>query len=141
MSVEIRVEGVEEARRALEAVIRQTRGSVAGSLETIGQVWETEVKRFAPVKTGRLRRSYTHEVGTGPGGSYVELSSNVRYAPYQEFGTRFTVGTPHVRPGTEAVIPQVPEIIAGGVTRGRGSLGLGSGRIGGLINRLGALGG
>lgn len=143
--IEIRVEGVEAARAALEQIIRSSKASLPQSMDAIGQQWTTEIQRRAPERTGRLRRSYTWEVGRG--GAWVEVSSNVVYAPYQEFGTRYIGGRPHVRPGTEAVIPQVPKLIAEGVRRSRlgfgasigGSAG-GAARLGSTIGRLGALG-
>jgi hypothetical protein len=147
--IEITVEGVEEARRALEQILRDTSDSaIPQALDTIGQQWVTEIARRAPLKTGRLRRSYTWEVGRARGARYVEVSSNVLYAPFQEFGTRYIVGTPHVRPGTQAVTPQVPKLIVEGVSRSRagfrggmgGSFGGGQ-RLGRQISRLGALGG
>lgn len=125
-----RVEGLEEARRALEKVMSAERAALPEVLEVIGQQWTTEVRRRAPLLTGRLRRSYTYDVD--PRGAYVELSSNVVYAPYQEFGTSRGPGRPHVRPGTEAIIGQVPALVAEGL--GRAGLGVGKG-LGGLSSR------
>ena len=135
-AVEIRVEGLEASRAALEAIIRQTKGDIRGSLDVIGQQWVSEIAGRAPVRTGTLRRSYTYEVGSGKGGTYVEVSSNVVYAPYQEFGTSRIVGTPHVRPGTDAVARKIPALIVEGVRRGRGP-GAGRVSIGGALRRLG----
>ena len=146
-AIEIRVEGVEEARAALEQIIRQSRDAIPQALGVIGQQWTTEIQRLAPELTGRLRRSYTWEVGRR--GAYVEVSSNVLYAPFQEFGTRYISGRPHVRPGTERVIPQVPKLITEGVARSRGGIsasafigrgGGGRGSLGRTISQLGALG-
>lgn len=147
-AIEIRIEGLEEARRALEEVIRASKGAIPEALEMIGQQWETEVKRRAPLRTGRLRRSYVYEVGSGAGGTYVELASNLVYAPFQEFGTRYIVGTPHLRPGTEAVIGDVPRLIVEGISRSRqgfrtslaGSAS-GGARLGRRVASLRALGG
>lgn len=142
-AIEIRVEGLEEARAALEKIIREDRRAIPEALEVIGQVWETEVRRLAPLLTGRLRRSYRYEVGRGRA-LYVEMASNVVYAPYQEFGTSRGPGTPHLRPGTERTIPQVPKAIAEGISRRRGGRiasigGSGRGRLGSAISRMGAL--
>ncbi len=141
----IRVEGVEESRAALEAILRAQSGAIPAVLATVGEQWVAEVRRFAPLKTGRLRRSYTYEVGAG--GAWVEVSSNVIYAPYQEYGTSRTSGTPHFRPGTDVVIRKAPELIAEGMSRASGGLGAGTAALGGLArlrgsaSRLGALGG
>ena len=113
--VDIHVEGYHEARKALEDVLRAATGALPEVMEVVGQQWETEIKRRAPLLTGRLRRSYTYEVG--PGGRWVEVSSNVEYAPHQEFGTIHMTGTPHVRPATQVMIPKVPRLVAEGVAR------------------------
>jgi hypothetical protein len=104
----IRVEGLEAARAALEEVLRAAGSGAAEALELIGQQGVTEIRRRAPVLTGRLRRSYTYEVGP----SWVELSTAVSYAPAQELGTRTQRGTPHVRPGLQALAPRIPALIA-----------------------------
>lgn len=119
-AIESRVEGLEASRRALERILRAEVGAIPEALEIVGQVATTEIKRRAPLLTGRLRRSYTYDVDSR--GRWVEISSNVEYAPYQEFGTRRIEGTPHVRPGIEATTRQIPRILAEGMARaGRGA--------------------
>lgn len=59
---------------------------------------EGAAKRLAPVDTGRLRASITHEVGKDAQGPVGIVGSDVSYAPHQEFGTRFQRGTPFLRP-------------------------------------------
>lgn len=49
------------------------------------------------VDTGRLRSSYDFQ--TGP--DYVDIGSNVEYAPYLEFGTRTIAPRPHLRRAVE----------------------------------------
>lgn len=131
-AITTRVEGLEESRAALERILRAERAAIPEALEVLGQVAVREITRRAPVLTGRLRRSYTYEVG--PGGKWVEISSNVSYAPAQEFGSSRGPGTPHVRPGIEATIPQVPRILAEGL--GRASRGAGGSRGGGAGGRI-----
>ena len=127
-----RVEGLEASRAALERILRAERAAIPEALEVVGQVAVTEITRRAPLLTGRLRRSYIYDVD--PAGRWVEISSNVEYAPYQEFGTSRISGTPHVRPGIEATIPQIPRILAEGM--GRAARGAGSGGGGGAVARL-----
>lgn len=137
-----RVEGLEASRRALEQVLRAERAAIPEVLDVVGQVATGEIRERAPLKTGRLRRSYTWEVDAR--GRWVEISSNVVYAPYQEFGTRYIGGKPHVRPGLDATLRQIPEIIAEGLARAARNAargwtvgGPGAGRLGGVISRLG----
>ena len=47
---------------------------------------------------------------TGP--SDYKVSSDVEYAFYQEFGTRYQSGTPHVRPGVDATKAKVARVAA-----------------------------
>lgn len=146
-AIEIRVEGVEEARAALEAILRDMSGAIPEVLGVVGEQWVAEIRRFAPLLTGRLRRSYTYEVE--PGGAWLEVSSNVVYAPYQEFGTYAIEGTPHVRPATEIIIRKAPDLIAEGLSRRsaarsasrNAAIGSGAARLGRAAARLGALGG
>lgn len=51
-------------------------------------------KSVAPVDTGLLKRSISKTVT----GSTGKVKSEVDYAIYQEYGTRFQPGTPHIRP-------------------------------------------
>lgn len=61
------------------------------------------IKPRAPFLTGNLRRSYHQEDGrvTATSASVI-VGTDVEYAPYQEFGTRYMAGTPHVRPAIDA---------------------------------------
>lgn len=48
---------------------------------------ESTAKEFAPVRTGNLRRSITHEVRDVSGGAEAIVGTDVEYAPYVEQGT------------------------------------------------------
>ena len=50
--------------------------------------------RNAPVQSGDLRRAIRIDVKEFEG----KVASTIDYAPYQEWGTRFQEGTPHVGP-------------------------------------------
>ena len=64
---------------------------------------EAEAKRLAPVDTGNLRRSIIGEVVTTKAGHTAVVGSNVRYAIYQELGTRYHPASPFLRPALGAV--------------------------------------
>lgn len=53
---------------------------------------------YAPVDTGALRGS----ISASAGGMQGQVNSGVEYAIYQEYGTRYQSGTPHMRPAAEA---------------------------------------
>jgi HK97 gp10 family phage protein len=70
--------------KALSDLIRRTAFAI-----------EARAKQLCPVDTGRLRNSITTDI-TGPGSATV--GTNVVYAPFQEFGTRFQKGKPFLTP-------------------------------------------
>lgn len=58
---------------------------------------EGEIKDRAPVDTGHLRASYTHNVEESGDKVIGRVGTNVEYASHQEY-----MGTPHVRPAVDA---------------------------------------
>jgi Bacteriophage protein of unknown function (DUF646). len=75
---------------------------VVAALEGLAQAGEAVAKSHAPVDTGNLRRSITHEVFPGRNPS-ARVGTNVRYGIFQELGTRFHAAQPFMRPAMEAV--------------------------------------
>ena len=65
-------------------------------LETCGLVAEGYAKKLAPVDTGNLRNSITHDVDDGEPAAYI--GTNVEYAPYQELGTIHMAAQPFLKP-------------------------------------------
>lgn len=72
-------------------------------LQIVGQVAETSAKQHAPVDTGNLRRSITHEVNRDIIGLFVRYGTNVEYGIYQELGTRYHPPHPYLRPALQTV--------------------------------------
>ena len=67
-----------------EQIFDEKNEAVLRALEIIGQVVENSAAGYAPVDTGNLRNSITHEVDDGE--HCVYIGSNISYAPYQELG-------------------------------------------------------
>lgn len=132
-AIQANVEGLEAARRALEKILgAESRAIRTAALPLIGQEAVRRTREKAPLDTGRLRRSYTYVVGDG----YVDIGSNVEYAPYQELGTRFIDGTPHLRPAIEELRAVMPQIIIAAASKA----GAGASRGGNIVRRtIGAL--
>ena len=65
-------------------------------LETCGLAAEGYAKKLAPVDTGNLRNSITHELDDGEPAAYI--GTNVEYAPYQELGTINMTANPFLKP-------------------------------------------
>lgn len=79
------------------------------ALETIGLVAERYAKGYAPVDTGRLRNSISHDISETEKAAYI--GTNVEYAPYQEFGTRTQPGTPFLAPALENHLDEYKKIV------------------------------
>lgn len=66
----------------------------------LAQELRTEAVKAAPVDTGRLRQSIgVKQIGRG----HYRVGTNVKYAPFVEFGTRHTRAQPFMRPAAEKV--------------------------------------
>ena len=101
MKVTVKFDGIDElakglARRAvLTTVVTQVVRSNTGKMQE-------RAMRYAPVDTGHLKRNISAEFeNAGLTGTVKSEARNDRgdnYAIYQEYGTRYQPGTPHVRP-------------------------------------------
>lgn len=80
-------ESQRSAHRAIEGALRD------GALET-----QAGAQRIVPVDTGRLRASITTR-DSGP--LNFEVYTNVDYAGYVEWGTRYMAAQPYMRPAYE----------------------------------------
>ena len=96
-----------------DEVIQAKDEAIARALETIGLVAERYAKEYAPVDTGRLRNSISHEAV--PEEETVYIGTNVEYAPYQELGTRFQPGTPFLRPAIDNHLDEYKQIVEEGL--------------------------
>ena len=67
------------------------------------------------VDTGHLRASYTHRLGEDAQGPYVEIGTNVKTAPWLEYGTRRMRPRPHLRPSIAAMAGQIGDLISAGI--------------------------
>ena len=65
-------------------------------LEKCGLTAERFAKKLAPVDTGNLRNSITHDVDDGEPAAYI--GTNVEYAPYVCLGTIHMKAQPFLKP-------------------------------------------
>ena len=77
-------------------VSESIKSALLKGLETCGLVAEGYAKKLAPVDTGNLRNSITHDVDDGEPAAYI--GTNVEYAPYQELGTIHMKAKPFLKP-------------------------------------------
>ena len=77
-------------------VSEDIKAALLRGLETCGLVAEGYAKKLAPVDTGNLRNSITHEVDDGDPAAYI--GTNVEYAPYVCLGTIHMKAQPFLKP-------------------------------------------
>jgi len=74
------------------------------------------------VDTGRLRASYTWRIGRDARGPYVEIGTDVLYAPFLEFGTRKMAARPHLRPAVNELRRAIVALIRQGIVQEQKSI-------------------
>ena len=89
---------------------KEIKSKLEKNMEKACLIVERDAKINAPVDTGRLRASITHEVEvteeiTG------RVGTNVKYAPYQEFGTYKMPAHPFLFPALEANRERIKELL------------------------------
>lgn len=83
----------------LERAVKDVRLETEGDLLRFAVRVQNKARRLCPVDTGRLRSSITTSGLERDGrGAFVTIGTNVQYAPYVEFGTRFQRPQPFLRP-------------------------------------------
>lgn len=105
--ISVRTEGLAEAQAAARRVINAKAGATLLYLDQLGALIVGEVvKGRKPWLTGTLLRSYEWSAFTERAGAVLEVGSALEYAPYQELGTRYIAGTPHLVPAVQRGIRQ-----------------------------------
>jgi len=128
MDASLTIAGLDElgdAIRALEVAIADELESAGAD---IGARIRGRAANLAPFDEGRLRSSI-EEVVERLGAHMVQVAvgSNVEYAPYQEFGTKFMDGQPYLRPALEAEKDWIIDRVEEGVESAFDSVGLDGG--------------
>lgn len=87
-----------------------------------GSVRHTASSPGAPpaVDTGRLRASINMKAGSEKGKPFVDVGTNVQYAPFLEFGTSRMQARPYMRTALAAITEKARGIIARSVTEAEG---------------------
>lgn len=90
----LRVKGTAELKGKLKRNANLT--DVINVIKLNGSEMHRAAQRYAPVKTGALKRNIN--LYFEDNGFTAKVASEADYAPYQEYGTRYQPGTPHIRP-------------------------------------------
>lgn len=89
---------------ALDELFNSPSGPVGRELERRALQVERAAKQLCPVDTGRLRASINHRLEADGQGLVAIIGSDVEYAPYVEFGTRYMRAQPYLRPALNAAV-------------------------------------
>ncbi len=88
------IRGTDELSKALKELGKLD--GVRNVVKKHGAQMQSSSQRFAPVDTGFLKQNIKLYIEDG--GLTARVKSEADYAVYQEYGTRFQSGTPHIRP-------------------------------------------
>jgi HK97 gp10 family phage protein len=92
-----------------QEIINATNEAIYNALEIIGAKAADYAAGKAPVDTGRLKNSLTHEVAMDEKAVYV--GTNVEYAPFVEYGTSRQRAQPYLRPAVENHMDEYKHIL------------------------------
>lgn len=87
---------------ALHQLLEGPSGDVAKEITRRTIAVDRQAKSLAPVDTGRLRSSINWRLGHDSQGLVGIVGTNVSYAIFQEFGTRYMAAQPFLRPALQA---------------------------------------
>lgn len=90
----LKFSGSDALKKALRA--KQDLGPIKKVIKNNGAEMQNTAMRLAPVDTGNLKRNI--HLAVVDNGMAVIISSDAKYAVYQEYGTRYQSGKPHIRP-------------------------------------------
>ena len=89
----VEVKGLKELQRNMERIVKDLAGNpMMKAIAKAVLLVQRSAKKNAPVDTGRLRASITPDIVTRDTVVKGLVGSNVEYAGFQEFGTRFMKG-------------------------------------------------
>lgn len=87
--VKVEVRGLKETQAKMTQVVRDLTGDpMRGAMARATLIVQRDARKNAPVDRGVLRASITPEVAVRANVVEGVVGSNVKYAPYQELGTR-----------------------------------------------------
>lgn len=103
----IEMKGIEKAIQVLSKLERQLPGKIEEKLREVALTVEATAKNLAPVRTGRLRDSIQAEVRE----KKIVLKSDVEYAGFVEYGTRFMAPRSFMRQALQTHLQDVKDAL------------------------------
>jgi HK97 gp10 family phage protein len=119
--MKIKIDGTQKLENTFKKINKSTADEVEQALINSALMVERSAKIKAPVDTGRLRQSITHnDYDFGSENPHVKVGTNVEYAPSVEFGTSKMAAQPFLRPAYEENKQKILKEIAKAVKKGCG---------------------
>lgn len=106
MNIEIDISSVLDD---LEGLVDNADTIVSNEINKTAYKIERDAKSICPVDTGRLKGSIT----TNTGHLEAEVGTNVEYAKFVEFGTRYQSAQPYLIPSFESNVEGIEDRIMG----------------------------
>lgn len=100
IKVSIPEKEIQKAIKAIKFYQTETKEQMQKAIVGSAYKVQTDAKRAAAVDTGRLRNSIAVDFNSEKTGA--EIGTNVKYAPFIEFGTRYQKARPFLYPAWEA---------------------------------------
>jgi len=95
--IPIKINGLPEALSMLKKYQTRKKEQIKDELKIGANQIETLAKQTAPVLSGMLRASITTDL-SNIALLVARVGTDVKYAPFQEFGTRFMAAQPYLYP-------------------------------------------
>lgn len=120
MTIDIEIKGIEEVSKKMDQMVEDLQGS---SFEqgmrdaTMLVTRDAKITPPMPVDTGRLRASIAPEVRRQGRTVQGVVGSNVRYAPFQEFGTARMPGKHYLQHAFEENLEKIKTLIGDVIAR------------------------
>jgi len=123
--ITIKVEGLAELQKTLQKFPKDWAKIATQALKPGMAVLESGAKKEAPVDTGVLRSSIGSEIVRGSGSEVIgKVGSSVKYASFQEYGTRYQPGKPYLRPTLKKEKNRIIKMFEKGIAKALKRLGL-----------------
>ena len=107
-SMYVSFEGVDELVADMNKVTQQAFGeAVQGAVKLNGSEMQQEAKAVVPVDTGDLKRSIQLDITDN--GFTAEVQPNMHYRNFVEYGTRYMLPQPYMRPSFAKQEPKFKE--------------------------------
>lgn len=102
------IDGLTDVQDAFRDVKASLRIAIVKALRRGALIVEGEAKRLCPVDTGRLQGSITSDMVND---HTIAVGTNVEYASYVEYGTRYQSAQPYLRPARDSREQEVREAV------------------------------